>query len=129
MRTGREAKPCLSCAAQVIDEVLREGTDIHIIEAHMPVAESFNFTEELWTRTSGAANAQLAFSHWAILDEDPYWVPRTEGAREEFGHEAKSLPLNVSQQLIQKVRKQKGTFIEEAVVQEGEKMKKYSTYG
>lgn len=64
---------------------LREGTSIHIIDAHMPVAESFNFTDELWTRTGGAAHAQLKFGHWATLDEDPFWVPRTEDDKEEFG--------------------------------------------
>ena len=47
--------------------------DMHLITAELPVAESFSFAEELWNRTAGAATAQLRFSHWAVIPEDPFW--------------------------------------------------------
>ena len=31
-------------------------------------------------QTSGLAMPQLVFSHWDILDIDPYWEPKTEAS-------------------------------------------------
>lgn len=41
------------------------------IEAHLPVAESFGFIEELRGETSGTAFASMVFSHWQLVPGDP----------------------------------------------------------
>ncbi|VBB18078.1 Elongation factor 2, partial [Yasminevirus sp. GU-2018] len=41
------------------------------IEAHLPVAESFGFIQELRGETSGTAFASMVFSHWQIVPGDP----------------------------------------------------------
>jgi hypothetical protein len=36
-------------------------------------------------QTSGLAMPQLVFSHWEVIDTDPFWVPRTEEELLHFG--------------------------------------------
>jgi len=55
------------------------------LQAYLPVVESFSFCEMLRKKTSGLASAQLRFSHWQIVDQDPFWEPTTEEEKEEFG--------------------------------------------
>lgn len=45
---------------------MKEGTDVFIIKAVLPVAESFGFADEIRKRTSGLASPQLVFSHWEV---------------------------------------------------------------
>lgn len=45
---------------------MKEGTDMFIIKAVLPVAESFGFADEIRKRTSGLASPQLVFSHWEV---------------------------------------------------------------
>jgi len=53
-----------------------EGSDMdtkdgmEVIEAFLPVSESFGFTELLRRNTGGKAFPQLSFSHWSILEGD-----------------------------------------------------------
>lgn len=47
-------------------EEMKEGTDMFIIKAVLPVAESFGFADEIRKRTSGLASPQLVFSHWEV---------------------------------------------------------------
>ncbi|XP_044294664.1 elongation factor-like GTPase 1 isoform X2 [Varanus komodoensis] len=49
---------------RVLQEEMKEGTDVFIIKAVLPVAESFGFADEIRKRTSGLASPQLVFSHW-----------------------------------------------------------------
>ncbi|CAL8350683.1 unnamed protein product [Merluccius merluccius] len=49
---------------RVLHEEMKEGTDMFIINAVLPVAESFGFADEIRKRTSGLASPQLVFSHW-----------------------------------------------------------------
>jgi len=56
----------------VISEEQREGTNLIHMKAHLPVAESFGFTGALRQATSGQAFPQCAFSHWEIVNGDPY---------------------------------------------------------
>ncbi len=51
---------------QVLQEEMKEGTDMFIIKAVLPVAESFGFADEIRKRTSGLASPQLVFSHWEV---------------------------------------------------------------
>lgn len=51
---------------RVLQEEMKEGTDMFIIKAVVPVAESFGFADEIRKRTSGLASPQLVFSHWEV---------------------------------------------------------------
>lgn len=51
---------------RVLHEEMKEGTDVFLIKAVLPVAESFGFAEEIRKRTSGLASPQLVFSHWEV---------------------------------------------------------------
>ncbi|KAL9133426.1 MAG: hypothetical protein Q9175_005389, partial [Cornicularia normoerica] len=70
---------------RILTESLKEGTPFYLISSLLPVAESFGFGDEIRKRTSGAAQPQLVFSGFELLDEDPYWVPQTEEELEDFG--------------------------------------------
>ena len=48
---------------------MKEGTDMFIIKAVLPVAESFGFADEIRKRTSGLASPQLVFSHWEVRSQ------------------------------------------------------------
>lgn len=56
----------------VVDTALRPGTPICVITAHLPVRDSFGFTEALRDATGGRASPQMMFSHWKLIDDDPY---------------------------------------------------------
>ncbi|KAK3533198.1 hypothetical protein QTP70_013598 [Hemibagrus guttatus] len=49
---------------RVLNEEMKEGSDVFIIRAVLPVAESFGFADEIRKRTSGLASPQLVFTHW-----------------------------------------------------------------
>jgi elongation factor 2 len=44
---------------------------IMIVDANLPVANSFGFIDELREETSGTAFASMMFSHWQIIPDDP----------------------------------------------------------
>ncbi len=54
------------CDGRVLSEEMKEGSTVFIIEALIPVAESFGLAEELRKKTSGLASPQLVFSHWEV---------------------------------------------------------------
>ena len=47
------------------------GTPLTMVKAYLPVAESFGFTANLSSQTSGQAFPQCVFDHWAL----DYWRP------------------------------------------------------
>merc|ERR1712087_754657 len=49
----------------------RSGTPYIKIQASLPVAESFGFTQELRKITSGRAFPRMKFSHWQVVGGDP----------------------------------------------------------
>lgn len=51
---------------RVLGEEMKEGSDVFIVNAVLPVAESFGFTEEIRKRTSGLARPLLQFTHWEV---------------------------------------------------------------
>ncbi|XP_008336799.1 elongation factor 2-like [Cynoglossus semilaevis] len=55
----------------VIDEFQVPGTPMQIIKAHLPVMESFGFTADLRSATSGQAFPQCVFDHWQVLPGNP----------------------------------------------------------
>ena len=93
--------------SQILSETIREGTGVFIIHAYLPVASSFGFVNQLRAQTSGASTAQLVFSHWSMLEMDPFFTPTTEEEREEFGEDGDVGP-NISRQLMDAVRRRKG---------------------
>ena len=109
---------------QILDEKLREGTNIFNVVAYLPVVESFGFTDELRKRTSGVAFPQLLFSHWQIIAQDPFFVPTTEEELEEFG--AIDYSANLARVLVDKTRRRKGLFVEEKLVESATKQRTLS---
>lgn len=55
----------------VFAEDQRPGTPIYMIKAYLPVNESFGFTADLRSHTSGQAFPQCVFDHWQVLGGDP----------------------------------------------------------
>ncbi|KUI54316.1 Ribosome assembly protein 1 [Cytospora mali] len=95
---------------RVLSEAMNEGTPFFTIQSLLPVAESFGFADEMRKRTSGAAQPQLIFTGFEILDEDPFWVPFTEEQMEDLGEFGDK--ENVAKRYMDKVRRKKGMLIE-----------------
>lgn len=107
---------------RVIAETMKEGTPFFSIQALLPVAESFGFADEMRKRTSGAAQPQLIFAGFEILDEDPFWVPFTEDDLEDLGELADK--ENVAKRYMDGVRRKKGLLVEgRNVARDAEKQK------
>eukprot|EP00079_Xenopus_tropicalis_P012755 XP_002940146.2 PREDICTED: elongation factor-like GTPase 1 [Xenopus tropicalis] len=106
---------------RVLLEEMKEGTDMFIIKAVLPVAESFGFADEIRKRTSGLASPQLVFSHWEVISSDPFWVPTTEEEYLHFGEKADS--ENQARKYMNSVRKRKGLYVEEKIVEHAEKQR------
>eukprot|EP01060_Flectonema_neradi_P025189 TRINITY_DN33_c8_g1_i1.p1 TRINITY_DN33_c8_g1~~TRINITY_DN33_c8_g1_i1.p1 ORF type:complete len:983 (+),score=168.44 TRINITY_DN33_c8_g1_i1:23-2950(+) len=115
--------------ATILDEIPREGTEAFTVVCHLPVAESFGLADELRIKTSGSATPVLQFYCWQTIEEDPYFVRRTEDELEDMDETDVHIIGNVPRTLINRVRRRKGLRIEEQAVQKAEKMKKYSTRG
>uniref|UniRef100_A0AAQ5Y8E5 Elongation factor-like 1 n=1 Tax=Amphiprion ocellaris TaxID=80972 RepID=A0AAQ5Y8E5_AMPOC len=109
---------------RVLHEEMKEGTDMFIIKAVLPVAESFGFADEIRKRTSGLASPQLVFSHWEVISSDPYWVPTTEEEYLHFGEKADS--ANQALKYMNAVRRRKGLYVEEKIVEHAEKQRTLS---
>jgi elongation factor 2 len=56
----------------VLDEGAGLAGGVANMKAHLPVAESFGFSQALAEATSGAAFSQLQFDHWALLDQGEF---------------------------------------------------------
>ncbi|XP_072258555.1 elongation factor-like GTPase 1 [Pyxicephalus adspersus] len=109
---------------RVLLEEMKEGTDMFIIKAVLPVAESFGFADEIRKRTSGLASPQLVFSHWEIISSDPFWVPTTEEEYLHFGEKADS--ENQARKYMNAVRKRKGLYVDKKIVEHAEKQRTLS---
>ncbi|XP_076444086.1 elongation factor-like GTPase 1 isoform X2 [Babylonia areolata] len=106
---------------RVISEELREGTQMFSIVTEFPVVESFGLAEEMRKRTSGLASPQLRFSHFEVLDIDPFWVPSTEEEYLHFGEKADS--ENQARAYMNEVRRRKGLKVDEKIVEFGDKQR------
>ncbi|KAL8360717.1 hypothetical protein RB601_007080 [Gaeumannomyces tritici] len=94
----------------VLSEAMKEGTPFFTIQALLPVAESFGFADDMRKRTSGAAQPQLIFTGFQVLDEDPFWVPFTEDDLEDLGEFGDR--ENVAKRYMDGVRRRKGLLVE-----------------
>lgn len=95
---------------RVLSEQMKEGTPFFTIQSLLPVAESFGFADDMRKRTSGAAQPQLIFAGFEVLDEDPFWVPFTEDDLEDLGELADK--ENVAKRYMDGVRRKKGLLVE-----------------
>lgn len=106
----------------ILSEELSDGTALFTVSAHLPVVESFGFATDLLIQTSGAAsNPQLVFSHWSVMDMDPFFQPQTEDEREDFGERV--YEHNYVRKYIEAVRKRKGLARDEKIVVHAEKQR------
>lgn len=106
---------------QILTEEMKEGTPFFTVEAKLPVLNSFGFSEEIRKKTSGGAIPQLVFSGYETVLEDPFWVPTTEEELEDLGEKAdKELWIK---SVMNEVRKSKGLFVDEKVVENAEKQR------
>lgn len=109
---------------EIISADLIEGSGQFSVTANLPVIESFNFAKQIRTETSGLAMPQLVFSHWHVLEMDPYWVPTTKEEIEQYGDKADS--INVVRVYMNSVRERKGLHVERKVVEHAEKQRTLS---
>ena len=94
----------------ILSEQLLEGTPYFTIEATLPVAESFGFSDEIRKRTSGLAQPMLRFTGFEMLDDvDPFWVPRSEEELEDLGVHGER--ENVAKRYVDAVRRRKGLLV------------------
>lgn len=136
----RLMSPMFSCDIQVTTDVLgkmyavlarrngrilhgdmREGSQTFEIKAFIPVIESLEFANEIRKQTSGMANPQLIFSHYEIIDVDPFWTPSTEEEYALYGEKADT--ENRARKYMNLVRRRKGLAVQEKIVEHGEKQR------
>ena len=55
----------------VVAEIPKPGTPLYIVQAYIPVIDSFGFETDLRTHTMGQAFCSLVFDHWEIIPGDP----------------------------------------------------------
>jgi len=106
---------------RIVAEEMKEGTSFFTVKALLPVVESFGFADEMRKRTSGAASPQLVFSGYGMLEEDPFWVPRTEEELETMGVVADR--ENIARGYMERVRGRKGMFVMRKIVETAEKQR------
>jgi len=97
---------------EILDEKPKENSNHCIITCLLPVIESFGFPNDLRSKTSGKSHPQLSFSHFKLVEDDPFWKPKTQEELEEYGEKGKELKPNVSKIIIESVRKRKGIWTE-----------------
>ncbi|KAL7065897.1 elongation factor Tu GTP binding domain-containing protein [Cryptosporidium serpentis] len=129
--------------ANIYKEELKEGTSTFKIEAQIPVVESFGIGQELRNKASGHVSVNMVFSHWKMLDQDPF--PEASLTQEDFedegfskvnmflspnstldiGTDSKSdlSTFNVARNIINSIRKRKGLPTEHKVVIAAEKQR------
>lgn len=93
----------------ILSESLKEGTPFYTILSLLPITHSFGFSDEIRKRTSGLAVPQLEFRGFEVLDEDPFWVPRTEEEMEDLGELGDK--ENRAKGYVDGVRKRKGLLV------------------
>lgn len=83
-----------------------------------PSCESFGLAPELFRQSSGEVTApELIFSHWARLDQDPFWIPTSLEEREDFGEIMQNGDVstgmdNTALNYIRNVRARKGLLVD-----------------
>jgi len=103
---------------RVLEDSMVDGTDLLLITATLPQAESFGLSPELLQKTSGEVTVpELTFLKWERLDEDPFWIPTSLEEREDFGELVNSGDCstgldNNAIKYIRLVRERKGLLVD-----------------
>jgi len=103
---------------KVLEDSMVDGTDLLLITATLPQAESFGLAPELMQKTSGEVTVpELTFLKWERLEEDPFWIPTSLEEREDFGEIIMNGDLstgvdNNALKLIRRVRERKGLLVD-----------------
>jgi ribosome assembly protein 1 len=103
---------------KVLEDSMVDGTDLLMITATIPHAESFGLAPELFRQSSGEVTApELIFSHWDRFDEDPFWIPTSLEEREDFGEILQNGDVstgldNTALKYIRMVRARKGLLVD-----------------
>lgn len=103
---------------KVLEDSMVEGTDLLMITATIPHAESFGLAPEVIRQSSGEVTApELIFSHWEQLDQDPFWIPTSLEEREDFGEISQNGDVstgmdNTALKYIRQVRERKGLWVD-----------------
>lgn len=112
---------------RVLNEEIKEGVNVFGIEAYLPVQDSFGFTDSLRKQTSGFAVPQMVFSHWELIEQDPFWYPQTVEELEDLGaSDTTAETNNLARKLMNSVRRRKGLRVEEKLVENAEKQRTLS---
>ena len=107
---------------RVLTDTMVDGTDLIRITATIPQAESFRLSQELLEKSSGEVTApELVFSHWSILEEDPFWIPTSLEEREDYGEIVMNGDLstgvgNNALRYIRMTRKRKGLLVDSSKI-------------
>ena len=116
---------------RVEKDTMVDGTDLLLIEALIPQAEAFGLTQELLLKSSGNVTApEMIFSHYELLDEDPFWIPSSLEEREDYGEiltsgdSSTGVAKHRALAYLRKTRRRKGLAIdEEKILKDGEKQR------
>ncbi|EFA00062.1 elongation factor-like GTPase 1 [Tribolium castaneum] len=106
---------------KVLDAVgMDEQEKSFLVKAQIPVVESTGFANEMRKTTSGQAIPTLKFSHFEIIDGDPFYEPVEDDEEEEDVNVESAIRAT---KLRKAIRKRKGLHVEEQVVVHGEKQR------
>ena len=56
---------------EILEEIPRERSNLVVVKAYLPVAESFGFDSALRSETGGEAFPMMIFHHWKLVEGDP----------------------------------------------------------
>ncbi|XP_026194153.1 elongation factor-like GTPase 1, partial [Cyclospora cayetanensis] len=111
------------------EEVPEGQTSLFLVSGFLPTAEAHGISRELRSKASGHAALQLQFSHWEVLQEDPF--PEACMTEQELEDEGEAAFASLTSQIparaiINSIRKSKGLPTEEKVVADAEKQRTLS---
>ncbi|CBZ53982.1 elongation factor Tu GTP-binding domain-containing protein [Neospora caninum Liverpool] len=113
--------------SKIYKEGLLDGqTSLFVVDGCLPTSEAVGIARELRSKASGHVSLQMQFSHWEILDEDPF--PEACMTEEELEDEGVAGVAALASQIcarriINSIRKTKGLPTEEKVVAAAEKQR------
>lgn len=95
--------------ANIIDTQMIDDNNTIII-AEMRIIESIGLITDLRNEMANAiAAVELNFTHWSLVDMDPYWIPRTQEEVEHFGaSDNTAIQTNIARNYANMIRERKG---------------------
>ena len=98
--------------AIVLDTIMVDSNNTIII-AEMRIIDSIDLIKNIRSRLASAVAAvELNFTHWSLIDFDPYWTQSTQEEIEHFGTVDSTLAdTNLARKYANDVRKRKGLKI------------------